>query len=171
MNLPPVITIFEQQPRAEILLGGLMGGGDNATQSFESGLKIEYNLGSQRERRLDRERAASLSPLRTFSWHAMDPNEDRLQFRLHYRREGEEDWRPVAGPTSDPVQTWDTTALADGVYDIRLQASDRAANTEALALQDERILPGIRVDNTAPELGTLRLEAVDRGPALAFRGA
>jgi hypothetical protein len=167
-NLPPVITIFEQQPRTEILLGGLMGGGDNATQSFESGLKIEYNLGSQRERRLDRERAATLHPLRTFSWHAVDPNEDQLQFRLHYRREGEEVWRPVAGPTPDPVQTWDTTSLADGVYDVRLQASDRAANTKDLAQQDERILPGIRVDNTAPELGKLRLEAVPEGLRVRF---
>jgi len=167
-NLPPVITIFEQQPRAEILLGGLMGGSDNATQSFESGLKIEYNLGSQRERRLDRERADMLNPLRTFSWHATDPNEDRLQYRLHYRRDGEEVWRPIAGPTADPVQTWDTTALADGRYDVRLQASDRAGNSEALAQQDERILPGIRVDNTAPELGTLHMEAVPEGLRLRF---
>ncbi len=162
-NLPPVITIFEQQPRGEILLGGLMGGGDNATQSFENGLKVEYNLGSQRERRLDRDRAATLRPLRTFSWHAMDPNEDRLQFRLHYRRAGEEAWRPIAGPTPDPVLTWDTSTLVDGSYDVRLQASDRAANTDALALQDERILPGIRVDNTEPDLGKLRLEEVPGG--------
>jgi hypothetical protein len=167
-NLPPFITIFEQQPRAEVFLGGLMGGGDNAVQSFDSGLKIEYNLGSQRERRLDRERAAALSPLRTFTWHAMDPNEDQLQFRLHYRREGEEVWRPVASPTSDPVQTWDTTSLADGVYDVRLQASDRAANTEDLAQQDERILPGILVDNTAPELGRLKLEEAPVGLRVRF---
>jgi hypothetical protein len=167
-NLPPVITIFEQQPRGEILLGGLMGGGDNVTQNFESGLKIEYNLGSQRERRLDRERADTLNPLRTFSWHATDPNGDRLQFRLHYRRAGEEVWRPIAGPTPDPVQTWDTTALADGIYDVRLQASDRAANTEALAQQDERILPGIVVDNTAPTLDKLRLEAVPDGLRVRF---
>lgn len=165
-NLPPVITVFELQPRGEMVFGGLMGGADNATQSFESGLKIEYNLNSQRSRRLDRARAATLQPLRTFSWHAMDPNEDRLQYRLHYRREGESSWRPVGGATAEPVQTWDTTALADGRYDVRLQVSDRPANTEGLAGQDERILPGIAVDNTPPELTGLRLEAVADGVRL-----
>jgi hypothetical protein len=162
-NLPPVITVFEQQPRGELVLGGLMSGADNATQNFESGLKVEYNLASQRARRLDRERATTLQPLRTFSWHAMDPNEDRLQYRMHYRRDGEASWRPVAGTTAEPVQTWDTTTLADGLYDVRLQVSDRPANTDALAGQDERILPGLRIDNTPPEIGGLRLEVVDGG--------
>ena len=58
---------------------------------------------------------------------------------------------------------WNTTALADGLYDVRLQVRDRPANTEALAGQDERILPGVAVDNPPPDPLSL---APDADPAI-----
>jgi hypothetical protein len=51
---------------------------------------------------------------------------------------GAEQWTDVAA-------SWDTTMVADGLYDLRVVVSDRAGNTTASAPIQER-----RVDNAAP---------------------
>ncbi len=168
-NLPPEITIFEPQPGGEIVSGGMLGGNDNATQKFDSGLKVEYSTTSRSDRRLDRERAAALRPLRTFAWHAIDPNHDRLEFQLEYQRHGDATWRPIADPTPDPVLTWDTSDVPDGDYAVRLRASDRPDNPAALATEAQRTLPEIEVDNTPPVLDGLTLEAVPTGLRISLR--
>jgi len=93
-----------------------------------------------------------LRPLRTVTWHARDPNEDRLVYRLFQRQEGQTVWLPLAGPLTDQVLTWDTSRLPDGHYELRLLASDRPSNPAAQALTSERIQRRIAVDNTPPEL-------------------
>ncbi|MDY0108675.1 MAG: hypothetical protein RBT60_01900 [Candidatus Krumholzibacteria bacterium] len=168
-NLAPQITLLELQPAGEMLRGGMMAASENVTQRFESGLQIEYSTQRCEDRRIDRERAAALRPLRTVSWHARDPNEDRLQYRVLYRREGQSVWLPLEGPLLDQVLTWDTATLADGYYELRLVASDRLDNPEPQALTAERILRRIPVDNTPPELTGWELRGHADGFALALR--
>jgi hypothetical protein len=152
-NLPPQITLFEIQPAGEMMRGGMMAqASENVTQRLENGLQIEYSTQRREDRRLDRERAAALRPLRTVTWHARDPNEDRLVFRLFQRREGEAVWLPLGAATRDQVQTWDTAALPDGHYELRLVVSDHLDNPGDLAASAERVLQRVPVDNTPPEL-------------------
>ncbi|HOX25269.1 MAG TPA: hypothetical protein PLL30_13170 [Candidatus Krumholzibacteria bacterium] len=149
-NLRPAITHFAMEPAGEIFQGGMMQSSDNATQRFADGLQVEYSAQSRADRRLDRDRAATLRPLRTLTWHVGDPNEDRLEFRLSCRELGADAWIPVGEATNEQVQTWDTSRLADGWYEVKLAASDLPDNPAPLALSDERILPPVPVDNTAP---------------------
>ncbi|MDQ2969172.1 MAG: chitobiase/beta-hexosaminidase C-terminal domain-containing protein, partial [Actinomycetota bacterium] len=56
-------------------------------------------------------------------------------------------WTTIAADSSAPYSvSFDTTAVADGLYDFRSVATDLAANTEASPV----VLSSKRIDNTAP---------------------
>jgi chitinase len=64
-----------------------------------------------------------------------------LQYRL-----GAGAWTDICTQTTSPkVCAWNTTALADGLYDLRTIATDNAGNSATSAIVANRI-----VDNTAP---------------------
>ena len=90
--------------------------------------------------------------LRTFSWQADDPNGDALLFDVAYRALGDETWRPLRSGLSEPVFAWDTASVPSGRYQVRITASDAAANPHALALTTSRETPSFEVDNAPPRI-------------------
>jgi hypothetical protein len=98
--------------------------------------------------------------LQTFVWKAEDPNDDRLQYEVHYRREGDATWRLLRSGLWDPIFTWDTTSVPDGTYSVRVVASDAPSNSPATALQGELESAAFDIDNTPPsiELTSTRTE-------------
>jgi hypothetical protein len=88
--------------------------------------------------------------LQTFVWKADDDNDDRLQYDVYYRREGETAWRPLKRGLWDPIFVWDTTSVPDGTYYVRVTASDAPSNSPATALNGELESVSFDVDNTAP---------------------
>lgn len=167
-NLPPVITHFSLEPAGEMILGSLSPAQDNVTQLFASGLKVEYNLLSRRDGRAPRERAGALRPLRTFTWHASDPNRDRLRHRLAVRAVGQDVWQPVGGPVLEQVMTWDTSRLEDGWYEVRLITDDSPDNPGDQVQETSRFLGPLPVDNTAPELSDWSLTHQREGFTVEF---
>src|SRR4029079_17475716 len=93
--------------------------------------------------------------LQTFVWKADDENEDRLQYAVLYRREGETAWRPLKRGLWDPIFVWDTTSVPDGTYSIKVTASDAPSNSPATALTGELESTSFDVDNTAPHIEVL----------------
>jgi hypothetical protein len=167
-NLAPVVASFGLEPAGELRLGSMMPGQENVTQHFESGLKVEYNLLSRSRQRAPRERAASLRPLRTLSWHATDPNEDLLRHRLFVRQLGDEVWRLLSEPTREQVYTWDTATVPDGWYELRLVTDDGPGNPGIRRLSAQKTLGPLPVDNTPPELDGWELSHRHDGFALAL---
>jgi hypothetical protein len=90
--------------------------------------------------------------LQTFVWKAADENEDRLQFDVFYRREGETAWRPLKRGLWDPILTWDTTSVPDGTYTIRVVASDAPSNAPSTALSGELESVSFDIDNIPPTI-------------------
>ncbi len=88
--------------------------------------------------------------LQTVQWKADDADADRLTYSLQYRREGETEWRPLRADLSAPLFVWDTTAVADGRYFIRISAADGLSNTPDRVLEGTRDSDAIEVDNTPP---------------------
>ena len=88
--------------------------------------------------------------LQTLVWKAEDPNDDRLQYDVLYRREDETDWHPVKQGLWDPIVVWDTTSVPDGTYLIKVRASDAGANAPSTALTGEMESSTFDVDNTPP---------------------
>ena len=73
--------------------------------------------------------------LQTFVWKADDDNDDRLQYDVFYRREGETAWKVLKRGLWDPIVVWDTTSVPDGTYVVKVAASDAPSNSPATALR------------------------------------
>ncbi|MGH7434221.1 MAG: hypothetical protein ACRENE_00935, partial [Polyangiaceae bacterium] len=105
------------------------------------------------------------------SWKVENPDEDELRYRVQFRREGERRWIDATRP--DDVVTkaeleWDTSALPEGKYRVRVQATDETVNPLGDVTEHALESAPVRVDNTPPvfkSLSTqgrrLRAEVVD----------
>jgi hypothetical protein len=101
--------------------------------------------------------------LQTFVWKADDGNDDRLQYDVMYRREGETAWKPLRRGLWDPIVVWDTTSVPDGTYLVKVVATDAPSNSPDAALTGEMESVTFDVDNTPP--------AIDVPASGATRGA
>jgi hypothetical protein len=92
--------------------------------------------------------------LQTLVWKADDGNNDRLQYDVFYRREGETAWRPLKRALWDPIFVWDTTSVPDGTYVIKISATDAPSNSPGTALVGEKESATFDIDNTPPRIET-----------------
>jgi hypothetical protein len=107
--------------------------------------------------------------LQTFVWKADDPNQDRLQYDIFYRREGDTAWKPLKRGLTDSLFVWDTTSVPDGTYVVKIAASDSPSNSPGTALVGEKESSSFEVDNTPPRVvfdekrdgSTLKFSVVD----------
>jgi hypothetical protein len=88
--------------------------------------------------------------LQTLVWKAEDGNDDRLQYDVMYRREGETAWKVLKRGLWDPIVVWDTTSVPDGTYFVKVVASDAASNSPDTALVGEMESLAFDIDNTPP---------------------
>jgi hypothetical protein len=94
------------------------------------------------------------------TWKVENPDADQLRYRIAFRREGQGQWRDALRPDEVHTKTeleWDTSALPEGKYRLRVEASDENANppdqVQKHALESEPVV----VDNTPPRIETLQL--------------
>lgn len=105
---------------------------------------------------------------RTVSWSGSDPDGDSLVYAVEIRREGTDVWIPLEAETDVPFFAFDTRALPDGLYRVRVRASDGGNNPPAQALSDARTSPVLWIDNTRPSLRTPSIARADDGIAVRF---
>ena len=68
-----------------------------------------------------------------------------LSAQYQWSPTGANTWTTIGTDTITPYSTtWDTTGVADGLYDLRVVTTDNASNTSTSAIRT------VRVDNTAP---------------------
>jgi sugar lactone lactonase YvrE len=106
--------------------------------------------------------------LQTFVWKSSDENDDRLQYDVHYRREGDASWRVLKRGLWDPILTWDTTSVPDGTYTIRVVASDAPSNAPATALSGELESVAFDIDNTPPAIAFGEVTVSGGRPRVTF---
>jgi hypothetical protein len=90
--------------------------------------------------------------LQTLVWKADDGNDDRLQYDVLYRREGETAWKTLKRGLWDPIFVWDTTSVPDGTYMVKVSASDAPSNSPGTALVGEMESTTFDIDNTPPRI-------------------
>jgi WD40 repeat protein len=91
-------------------------------------------------------------------WSAHDDNEDELRFAVYFRGENESEWKLLKDKLEQKFYSWDSTALPDGAYYLKIVATDAPSNPPAQALTAERESERFVVDNTPPVID--KLEAV-----------
>lgn len=93
-------------------------------------------------------------------WDVDNPDDDPLRFRLSQRMVGTSTWFDILQPTERLTKssyTWDTSALPEGRYTVKVSASDEIANPPNVATRHELESNVFVIDNTPPEIEGLAL--------------
>jgi hypothetical protein len=95
------------------------------------------------------------------TWDVDNTDEDRLRHRVFYRSDRHAGWL-AALREHEPLETneyeWETRALPDGFYRVRVEVSDEASNPEPFVERVEALSAPLLVDNHPPEVLELRVQ-------------
>jgi len=84
------------------------------------------------------------------TWQADDPDNDRLEYTLEFRGEGEREWKLIKDRLRENNYLIDADVLADGRYLFRVKASDAPDNAPGTAKEAELVSAPVLLDNTPP---------------------
>jgi hypothetical protein len=96
---------------------------------------------------------------RSASWEASDADEDALRYTVELRAVGQEGWRVLATDLETTFYSWDSRGTPDGLYELRLTASDGEDNPAGTARSHVRVSDPFLIDHTAPRLESVQLSA------------
>ena len=116
----------------------------------------ESPAGGEQSRKEDRSlymaKKVERQGFQTVTWEATDENDDRLLYTISIRREGEDIWRVVKDGWKDFLFVFNTLTYPDGVYFIKLGASDLNSNPPGSELRAEKTSSPLVIDNSLPVL-------------------
>ena len=92
-----------------------------------------------------------------------------MSFTLEIRQVGEPEYRLIEEDWREPAFTLETGILPDGLYEIRVTASDEPSNGPGTEQTAFRVTPPFRVDNVPPTVQDLRARK-GPGPSLQVSG-
>ncbi|MCJ7692834.1 MAG: hypothetical protein MUO22_05410, partial [Sedimentisphaerales bacterium] len=92
------------------------------------------------------------------SYKAEDNNNDKLVYKIDFRKSGRESWIEIKDQLEEASFEWDGRTVEDGRYEIRVTASDEKSNTTATKLTSSRISEQVVVDNTGPVLDKFTID-------------
>ena len=95
------------------------------------------------------------SELRAVTWSASDPNGDPLTFDVLVRKDRRGDFVRVAEKVTDEGYAWDARTTGEGVYEVRVVASDAGGNPPGRGLTGTRVSRPFEVDLTPPVIGDI----------------
>jgi hypothetical protein len=145
-NLAPVIK--------SIKVGG---GGDKVANALTAGLE---GLNAAAAGGAPAPKTAQpKNTVETITWEAEDANTDSLQYSLYFRNGPKAPWILLKDKLTEPTFQWDTRTVADGRYEIKVVASDTAANPPGQGRTGSRVSDPMLVDNTSPAIGDLKSKA------------
>lgn len=94
------------------------------------------------------------------SWKVDNVDLDELRYRVSYRLDSQSTWRDLLKPGEKLTRTeydWDTAALPEGTYRIKVEASDELANPPDRVLTHSLESGTVLVDNTPPVFKALAI--------------
>jgi hypothetical protein len=95
--------------------------------------------------------------IQTITWDASDPNDDPLRYTLYYRSLAQDGpWLLLKDKLKDTSYEWDTRTVADGRYEVKVVASDAAANPVGQGKTAERVSDPMLIVNTPPWVGDVK---------------
>jgi hypothetical protein len=107
-------------------------------------------------------KTAPKNTVEPITWEAEDANGDALQYSLYFRSGSKAPWILLKDKLTENHFDWDTRAVADGRYEIKIVASDELANVPGQGRVGSRVSDPIVVDNTPPVIGDIKSEV--KGP-------
>ncbi|MBN2564397.1 MAG: hypothetical protein JXB46_01660 [Candidatus Eisenbacteria bacterium] len=151
-NLPPVVrAVAVLDPGGAASNQGAARTGSSIKQSLPGGVEVTYS--TEPEQSPARDLPMLVRGMRTASWTATDPNDDTLIFDIYIRSDKEEEWKLMEkGIEWRTLHTWDTQTMPDGIYRLKVIASDRPDNPDDSALTGSAASHPFLIDHTPPEV-------------------
>jgi hypothetical protein len=146
-NIVPVIQKLELLPPNEVYLKP--PDQDEVIWGMEEPLPAR-DQSQKDDRSLYPAKKVERKGLQTVIWEATDENEDRLLYTVSIRREGENVWRVVKDSWKDSLFVFDTLSYPDGIYFVKLGASDLSSNPPGSELKSEKTSSALVIDNSLP---------------------
>lgn len=145
-------------------------GGDQAVDDLPPRIadQIGNRAGGARDRQSNMGIPAYRKGMRSVSVSAYDPNNDDLTYEIYFKGEHETQWKCLKDNLTTPSYTWDSETLPDGLYTLKVVASDAPSNPPNLALTAEMESEPFLVDNTAPRIEQIRSTRDGRQTVLTF---
>jgi hypothetical protein len=140
--LAPNVVLLKPPDSEDVIWGAAKTVGQPAA---EPGEKEEQGL-----KALALAKKALRKGLQTVVWEAVDENGDELSYTLQARKEGESVFHVLEDDWKEILYAFDTSAFSDGVYRLKIIASDAPANPPGTALTGDKESGPLTVDNTAP---------------------
>jgi hypothetical protein len=154
-NLAPVIK--------SVKVGG---GGDKLANALTAGLEGMNGAAPGNTPAVPKP-AQPKNTVETINWEAEDANGDALQYALYFRTGSKAPWILLKDKLTETTYQWDTRTVADGRYEIKVVASDAAANPPGQGRTGSRVSDPMLVDNTSPLIGDLTHKEQGSNVALA----
>jgi hypothetical protein len=85
-------------------------------------------------------------------WKASDPNGDNLTYSVSIRAEADPQWTRLVDKTTDTFYSFNTAGFRNGIYKIKVTASDLPSNTPETARTNEAVSEAFLIDNASPTL-------------------
>jgi hypothetical protein len=95
------------------------------------------------------------------AWKVENPDNDELRYRVQFQHEGQARWVDATRP--DDVLTkqeldWETAALPEGKYRLKVDASDEMANPPGAVTHNALVSAPVVVDNTPPIFKSVNMQ-------------
>jgi len=162
LNDPPMVHEIFPLARGVALEALPTDSDQDKTITLSSGT-LDKLRGQDEDEGRRRVRQSTRDGFQTIAWHAGDTNGDELVFGVDVRPSGRDEWTPLARGLELPFFSFDGRQFTDGRYEFRVLVSDRPSNHPSDALERSAVSAPVLIDNTAPELRTLKAEQDDAG--------
>jgi hypothetical protein len=133
------------------------------------------SLNAPRERGRERQpippRQALQPGAQSFTWKATDDNDDSLEYSLYFRGDGESDWKLLEKKLTDTFYTLNAASLPDGVYRLKVVASDAPNNPYDKFLIGELISDPFVIANASPQVEITGSKVNGRRVEVQFRAS
>ncbi len=155
-NLPPRVLKIEFETTGRLESAPVNVGAESEGAVLQALLKRYQNgTGSKGK---ETEAPTHTSAIKV-TWSALDPNEDTLEYAVHFRGVGEMLWKELETELSAAEYAWETSLVPDGWYELQVTASDRPSNATREAADATLVSERVLVDNTGPVMAKLRAGA------------
>jgi sugar lactone lactonase YvrE len=150
-NIAPVIdSVVVQDPAVVFITGSYPA----SPQVVEATNPDEYGIFASLDTPRDKNEQGKKvfrKGYRTITWRAHDDNGDTIRYTVSFRRKGSDKWLRLRDNLDETALNFDTSQLPDGVYQLRVVASDAPDNPEG-ALSDTKEGIEFQIDNSAPSI-------------------
>jgi len=105
---------------------------------------------------------------RTITWDALDENGDSLLYSIFIRQENEARWRVLEPDWVEQILAFNTSQFPDGVYFVKVEASDSPSNPKGTDLKTEKISRPLVIDNSLPVIRNFQARRQGNRLSIAF---